>query len=89
MEAKGIRVLIVEDDFVSRRILKEILSPYGACDVAINGEEAVKAFNLGWIEKKPYDLIFMDIMMPEVDGHEAMKRIRDMETAMGVDGPGK
>lgn len=78
------KCLIVEDDFISRRILKELLSPYFDCDIAVNGEEAISSFKLAHESKKPYDLICMDIMMPEVDGNEALARIRDAEKMMGI-----
>ena len=78
------KTLIVEDDFVSRRILKEILSPYGDCDIAIDGSEAVQAYRLAWEDNKPYDLICMDIMMPKVDGQEALVKIRELEKTQGL-----
>lgn len=78
------RSLIVEDDFIARRILKDILSSYGGCDIAVDGEEAVNAFRLAWEEDNPYDLICMDIMMPKVDGHEALSQIRKLEKLMSV-----
>lgn len=77
-------ILIVEDDFISRRILKDILSTYGDCDIAIDGSEAVQAFRLAREDKRPYDLICMDIMMPKVDGQEALQKIRELEKAAGV-----
>ena len=79
------RVLIAEDDFVARRILKEILSPYGDCDVVVDGEEAVRAFQLAQEEKNPYHLVCLDIMMPNLDGQDALKRIRALETERGID----
>ena len=78
------RTLIVEDDFTSRAILKKILSPFGECDIADNGEEAVEAFKLAHRERRPYDLICMDIMMPEMDGQTALKKIRSLEKDRGV-----
>ncbi len=80
------KILIVEDDFVARRTLKEILSPYGECDVVVDGEEAIQAFQLAWDERAPYRLICMDIMMPHVDGQESLQRIREVEREMGVKG---
>lgn len=73
------RVLIVEDDFLSRRMLQRFLAPYGECDIAVNGKEALQAFNISWIEKQPYDLICLDIMMPEMNGHQALAAIRQAE----------
>lgn len=78
------RVLIVEDEFTSRTILQEILSSYGNCDIAVDGVEAVEAFRLAWKEDKPYDLICMDIMMPNIDGQHALKNIRAIEKEMGI-----
>lgn len=78
------KCLIVEDDFISRRILKELLSPYCESDTVVNGEEAVVAFRMAHESKRPYDLICMDIMMPGVDGIEALKQIRTHEKETGI-----
>lgn len=78
------RILVVEDDFASRRMMQRLLASYGEVDVVVDGAESVDAFRLGWDESRPYDIIFMDIMMPHVDGQEALKRIRAAERDMGI-----
>jgi two-component system chemotaxis response regulator CheY len=80
------RALIVEDNFINRCVLLGILNKYGECHIAVNGKEALKAFDEAHAEKKPYDLICLDIMMPEMDGHETLTHIRERERAMGLDG---
>ncbi len=80
------RILIVEDDFLSRNILRDLVSEYGVCDVAVDGQEAILAFDLAWEDGAPYELVFMDIMMPGVNGLEAVKRIREMEKERGING---
>ncbi len=78
------RTLIVEDDFTSRLLLQTFLSRYGDCHVAVNGKEAVAAFSLAQNTGQLYDLICMDIMMPEMDGQAAIKEIRKLEEAGGT-----
>ncbi len=78
------KCLIAEDDFISRRVLNELLSPYFSCDVAVDGEETVASFKLAHAAKQPYDLICLDIMMPRLDGREALRQIRALEKEMEV-----
>ena len=80
------RVLIVEDDFACRRFLQRCLALHGESDVAVNGIEAVDAFKAALQEGQPYDLICLDIMMPKMDGHEALAAIREIENAQGIGG---
>jgi two-component system, chemotaxis family, chemotaxis protein CheY len=73
------KILIVEDDFVSRRLLQKMLASYGNCDIAVDGAEAVQAFELAVKEGQHYDLICLDIMMPKMNGQEVLKVIRRVE----------
>lgn len=73
------RVLVAEDDIVSRKFLCKFLSRYGECDQAVDGMEAIDAYIVAIKDQKPYDLICLDIMMPKVDGIKALKTIRDLE----------
>ena len=79
------RALIVDDDFYSRSFLEYILHPYAFCDVAVNGEEAVMAFQKAMEDKHPYSLVFMDLLMPVIDGPKALREIREIERDFGVD----
>lgn len=78
------KTLIVEDDFTSRLIIHEILKQYGPAHIAVNGKEAVEASGAALEEGKPYELICLDILMPEMDGKESLKRIRAQEEAKGI-----
>lgn len=78
------RALIIEDDPTSRLLLQEYLKGYGQVDVAANGNKAVEAVSAALEAEKPYSLICLDIMMPELDGHEALRKIRALEDEMGV-----
>ncbi|HEX2926642.1 MAG TPA: response regulator [Ruminiclostridium sp.] len=78
------RILIVEDDLVSRRFLQKFLSRFGECDVVVDGMEALDAFLYSLKENVPYRLICLDIMMPKVDGIKALKTIRELEAQKGI-----
>ena len=78
------RTLIVEDDFTCRLLLQSFLSRYGECHIAVNGREAVAAFCAAQKTGQPYDLICMDIMMPEMDGQKAVEEIRAHEERAGT-----
>jgi two-component system, chemotaxis family, chemotaxis protein CheY len=77
------KTLIVEDDFTSRVLLQELLKSYGPLHVAVNGKEALEAVRASLEMNEPYDLICLDIQMPEMDGHSALKEIRSMEEEKG------
>jgi two-component system chemotaxis response regulator CheY len=79
-----VKTLIVEDDFTSRLILQEILQEYGSVHIAVNGREAVAAVESAMKVGQAYDLICLDILMPEMDGNEALRRIRELEAGRGV-----
>ena len=80
------KCLIVEDDFTARKLMLAYLSKHAECDVAVNGKEAVQAFNAA-IEKDPSDLLCLDVSMPEMDGQEALKIIRQIEKQHNRIGP--
>ncbi len=75
------KVLIVDDDFVSRGVVQTILSHYeiSDVDVAESGNEAFEAFYIAHERETPYQLIFLDIIMPSEDSLESIERIRNLE----------
>ncbi len=73
------KILIAEDDMVSRKLLFKVLSEFGECDMVVNGIEAIDAVLLSIKEKSCYDLICLDIMMPKADGIQVLKTVRDIE----------
>ncbi len=72
-------ILVVEDDFISRKLLCRYLDPYGDCDVAVNGNEAISAVRHALEVNSHYDLICLDIMMPGMSGQETLKGVRELE----------
>lgn len=78
------RILIAEDDFASRKFMSRFLSKYGECDVTVDGIEAIEAFTMSLEANEGYDLVCMDIMMPVMDGYQALKKMREIEIEKGL-----
>lgn len=78
------KILIVEDDVISRKYLSKILEKYGECDLVVDGLEAIDAYLMAIKDKVPYDLICLDIMMPKIDGVKVLKAIRGLEVQNGL-----
>lgn len=78
------KFLVVDDDLINRRLLGALLSKYGECDFAVDGGNSVDCFRESIVKDKPFDIVFMDIMMPEMNGHDALKHIRNIEEKKGI-----
>ncbi len=73
------KILIVDDSKSERFLLEEMLSGYGKCDTVENGLEAVETFESAIESGEPYDIVLLDIMMPEMNGQEALLKMREIE----------
>ena len=72
-----LRILLCEDNEINQKVATRILKQLGySCDLAANGREALEAF-----DRRRYDLVFMDMMMPEMDGLTATRAIRERQKA--------
>ncbi len=78
------KILLAEDDFVTRKSMASFLSKYGECDVTVDGMEAVDAFMMALEDGEPYDLVCLDIMMPVMDGYQALVGIRNLEKQRNI-----
>lgn len=78
------KILLAEDDFVTRKFMTGFLSKYGECDVTVDGMEAVDAFMMALEDEEPYDLVCLDIMMPVMDGYQALMGIRNLEKERNI-----
>lgn len=73
------KTLIVDDVASNQVILKYMLQDYGPCFIADNGQQAIDLFTEMLREGKPFDLVLMDVQMPDIDGLTALKEIRALE----------
>lgn len=80
------KCLVVEDDFAAQQLLAVLLSDYAECSMVSDGKAGVETFVMALNDEVPYDLIFLDIMMPRLGGHETLQRIRQIERERGIQG---
>lgn len=85
---RTIKTLVVDDSDLQADILESALNDLGITDIAkaVNGADAVQQFESALTGEAPYSLVFLDIVMPEMDGQEALKRLRTLERDSGISG---
>jgi two-component system chemotaxis response regulator CheY len=78
------RILILEDDPVSGRLMQKYLDPYGDCTLVVDGRAAIEVFEQAVLCGDIYHLLVLDIMVPEIHGKDVLKRIREIESQHGI-----
>ncbi len=79
-----IRILILEDDLVSGKLMEKFLGPLGSPTLVTDGQQAVEAIRNACDENAPFHLVLLDIMVPEVHGKDVLRAIRELERQKGV-----
>lgn len=80
------KILVVEDEFISREMMFDMMSAYGKVETAEDGAIAVRKFKYALEAGEPFNLVTLDIMLPEQDGQSVLKSIRELENQHGVKG---
>lgn len=78
------KLLVVEDDEVSRKIMMKTLCQFGDCVVSVSGKEALVEFKHAYDMGVPFDLICLDISLPDMSGIDVLRMIRNIEKEMGI-----
>ncbi len=78
------KILIVDDEPVNCKLLREYLAEIACCDAVLTGAEALQMFETAQKTRNGYDLVLLDIAMPEMDGLEVLEKIRVFEEQRGI-----
>lgn len=78
------KILIAEDDPINYTILGNLLKNYGDCKIVTNGVSALNAYAKAFREEDPYDVLFLDLNMPKMEGGEVLEKIRIFEHKQGI-----
>ncbi|MBF0485904.1 MAG: response regulator [Candidatus Omnitrophica bacterium] len=78
------KILIVDDNLADLELFKEVLKDMGEIYLAINGREAWDGYISAFKQEQPFDIILLDLVMPEMDGAEVLSKVREFEKKSGV-----
>ncbi len=78
------KILVVDDELVSRKKMEKIMMLIGECEAVENGQDAIAAFQNAVDAEAYFDLISLDITMPDMSGIEVLTQIREIENGKGL-----
>ena len=81
---ENMKILVVDDELVSRKKMKMIMDSLGECKAVECGRDAIAAYQEAWEKWSPFDLITLDIFMPEMNGTEVLSTIRKIELEKNI-----
>ncbi len=81
------KIMIVDDEPVSRKIMARTLGPIGKCTITDSGKKAIVLFEKAVKKQKPFDLIILDISMPDISGIKVLNQIRTREKNLKIPKP--
>lgn len=74
-----VKTLIIDDHHTSIAILEMMLADHCECSVATSGAKGIELFEQAYKENEPFQVVLLDIIMPEMDGVETLKKLRKIE----------
>lgn len=78
------KILIVDDEDISRKILQKKLGKVGECTTADSSKKALELFNAAILDKEPFDLITLDVSMPKMNGKQLLMTLRQKEKKLNI-----
>ncbi len=78
------KILVVDDEIVSRKKMQLIMKRYGICLAFDNGKHAIDAFQNALKNGSPFDLVTLDVSMPDMDGREVLIKFRELEVEYNI-----
>jgi len=79
------KILVVDDELVSRKKMMNIMAEFGQCEGVKNGKAAISAVKQSLTDWKPYSVITLDVSMPDISGTQVLSAIRTLEDERGLD----
>ena len=77
------RILVIEDEYVALTKMVDMMSEYGPSDAATNGSQALELFRVAMLQGQPYDLITIDIELPDMNGIQLLHELNEREASTG------